>query len=70
VDGLSRRNEAAIVDRAGAGLHDPKVLLLDEPAGNLDPRRASRCRELLQGTSADAQDILISSHILPEWPTL
>ena len=47
-------------------LHDPKVLLLDEPAGNLDPRARIEMRELLKELRRMGKTILISSHILPE----
>jgi ABC-2 type transport system ATP-binding protein len=47
-------------------VHDPKVLLLDEPAGNLDPRARIEMRELLKELRRLGKTILISSHILPE----
>jgi ABC-2 type transport system ATP-binding protein len=47
-------------------VHDPKVLLLDEPAGNLDPRARIEMRELLKELQRMGKTILISSHILPE----
>jgi ABC-2 type transport system ATP-binding protein len=47
-------------------VHDPKVLLLDEPAGNLDPRARIEMRELLKELRRMGKTILISSHILPE----
>jgi ABC-2 type transport system ATP-binding protein len=47
-------------------VHDPKVLLLDEPAGNLDPRARIEMRELLKELQRRKKTILISSHILPE----
>jgi ABC-2 type transport system ATP-binding protein len=47
-------------------VHDPKVLLLDEPAGNLDPRARIEMRELLKELVRMGKTILISSHILPE----
>jgi len=51
---------------AHALVHDPKVLLLDEPASGLDPRARAELRELLRELSALGKTILISSHILPE----
>jgi len=47
-------------------VHDPEVLLLDEPASGLDPRARIEIRELLQELVKMDKTILISSHILPE----
>ncbi|MFO7976130.1 MAG: ABC transporter ATP-binding protein [Candidatus Hydrogenedentota bacterium] len=47
-------------------LHDPKVLLLDEPASGLDPRARIEMRELLKTLCKMGKTILISSHILSE----
>ena len=47
-------------------VHDPKVLLLDEPASGLDPRARVELRELLRELRSLGKTILISSHILPE----
>jgi ABC-2 type transport system ATP-binding protein len=47
-------------------LHDPKVLLLDEPASGLDPRARIEIRELLKELHRLGKTILISSHILHE----
>jgi ABC-2 type transport system ATP-binding protein len=47
-------------------VHDPEVLLLDEPASGLDPRARVELRELLRELRALGKTILISSHILPE----
>ncbi len=47
-------------------LHDPKLLLLDEPASGLDPRARIEIRELLKELHRMGKTILISSHILLE----
>jgi ABC-2 type transport system ATP-binding protein len=47
-------------------VHDPRVLILDEPASGLDPRARVELRELLRELRAMGKTILISSHILPE----
>ncbi|MEZ6212492.1 MAG: ABC transporter ATP-binding protein [Phycisphaerales bacterium] len=47
-------------------LHDPKVLLLDEPASGLDPRARIEMRELLKELKRMGKTIIISSHILHE----
>jgi ABC-2 type transport system ATP-binding protein len=47
-------------------LHDPKVLLMDEPASGLDPRARVEMRELLKELKRMGKTIIISSHILPE----
>jgi ABC-2 type transport system ATP-binding protein len=51
---------------AHALVHDPQVLLLDEPASGLDPRARIELRELLRELRRLGKTILISSHILPE----
>lgn len=51
---------------AHALVHDPQVLLLDEPASGLDPRARVELRELLRELRGLGKTILISSHILPE----
>ena len=51
---------------AHALVHDPQVLLLDEPASGLDPRARVELRELLRELRSMGKTILISSHILPE----
>jgi len=65
VDGLSRGMKQRL-SIARVLLHDPKVLLLDEPASGLDPRARIEIRELLKELHRMGKTILISSHILPE----
>jgi ABC-2 type transport system ATP-binding protein len=65
VDGLSRGMKQRL-SIARVLLHDPKLLLLDEPAGNLDPRARIELRELLKTLRGMGKTIIISSHILPE----
>jgi ABC-2 type transport system ATP-binding protein len=47
-------------------LHEPQVLLLDEPASGLDPRARIEMRGLLKELRKMGKTILVSSHILPE----
>ena len=47
-------------------LHDPQVLLLDEPASGLDPRARIEIRGLLKELRGMGKTIMVSSHILPE----
>jgi ABC-2 type transport system ATP-binding protein len=47
-------------------MHDPKLLILDEPASGLDPRARIELRELLKELRALGKTIMISSHILTE----
>ena len=47
-------------------IHDPQVLILDEPAANLDPRARIEFRTLIRELAADGKTILLSSHILTE----
>src|SRR3989440_5210545 len=51
---------------ARALVHDPEVLLLDEPASGLDPRACVELRELLRTLQGMGKTIIISSHILLE----
>jgi ABC-2 type transport system ATP-binding protein len=51
---------------AHALVHDPTVLLLDEPASGLDPRARVEMRELLRELSSMGKTIVLSSHILTE----
>ncbi len=65
VDGLSRGMKQRL-SIARVLLHDPSVLLLDEPASGLDPRARIEMRELLKALQEMGKTILISSHILHE----
>src|SRR5579872_1754357 len=65
VDALSKGMQKRL-SLARVLLHDPKVLLLDEPASGLDPRARIEIRELLKELKKMGKTILISSHILPE----
>jgi ABC-2 type transport system ATP-binding protein len=47
-------------------VHNPDVLILDEPAANLDPRARIEFRTLIRELAADGKTILLSSHILTE----
>ena len=65
VQGLSRGMQQRLC-LAHALVHDPRVLLLDEPASGLDPRARVELRELLRELRTLGKTILVSSHILPE----
>lgn len=65
VDLLSRGMKQRLC-LARALIHDPKVLILDEPASGLDPRARVEMRDILRNLKAMGKTILISSHILPE----
>lgn len=65
VNGLSRGMQQRL-SVARVLLHDPKVLLMDEPASGLDPRARIEIRELLKELRKMGKTILISSHILHE----
>lgn len=47
-------------------LHDPEMLILDEPANGLDPRARIEMRELLLRLAAMGKTLIVTSHILPE----
>lgn len=51
---------------ARALIHDPQVLLLDEPASGLDPRSRIELRDVLRGLAQRGRTVLVSSHILVE----
>ncbi|ACA38925.1 ABC transporter ATP-binding protein [Lysinibacillus sphaericus] len=65
VDLLSRGMKQRLC-LARALIHDPKVLILDEPASGLDPRARVEMRDILRNLKSMGKTILISSHILPE----
>src|SRR2546423_12760096 len=65
VDSLSRGLKQRVC-LARALVHDPAVLLLDEPASGLDPRARVELREILRELQGMGKTIIISSHILPE----
>ena len=47
-------------------LHDPEILILDEPAATIDPRARIQMRQLLRELADMGKAVLVSSHILPE----
>jgi ABC-2 type transport system ATP-binding protein len=47
-------------------LHDPEVLILDEPANGLDPQARIEMRQLLIDLAARGKTLLVTSHVLPE----
>src|SRR5438477_1565438 len=65
VDGLSRGMKQRL-SLARVLLHDPELLLLDEPASGLDPRARIEMRELLKELQSLGKTIIVSSHILHE----
>lgn len=65
VDSLSRGMKQRLC-LARCLVHDPDVLILDEPASGLDPRARIEMREILKELKLMGKTIIISSHILPE----
>ncbi len=65
VNSLSRGMKQRL-SLARALVHDPSLLVLDEPASGLDPRARVELRDLLRGLNAMGKTIIISSHILAE----
>lgn len=65
VMGLSRGMKQRL-SLARTMVHDPRLLILDEPASGLDPRARIELRELLKELRALGKTIMISSHILTE----
>ena len=65
VDSLSRGMKQRLC-LARTLIHDPKFLILDEPASGLDPRARYEMKNILKEIQSRGKTILISSHILPE----
>ncbi len=65
VNGLSRGMQQRLC-LAKTLVHDPPVLILDEPASGLDPRARVEMKALLKELQKMGKTILVSSHILPE----
>jgi ABC-2 type transport system ATP-binding protein len=65
IDGLSKGMKQRLC-LGRAMIHDPAVMILDEPAAGLDPRARIQLREMIRELAADGKAILISSHILTE----
>lgn len=65
VSGLSTGNRQRLL-LAKTLLHDPGVLILDEPASGLDPRARNELRSIIRTLAELGKAILISSHILPD----
>ncbi len=65
VDSLSRGMKQRLC-LARSLIHDPKLLILDEPASGLDPRARVEMKEILKQLQMMGKTIIISSHILPE----
>lgn len=69
IDGLSK----GMKQRLCLGrtlIHDPEVLILDEPAAGLDPRARIELRDMILELAARGKSLLISSHILSELATM
>lgn len=65
VDSLSRGMKQRLCV-ARALIHNPDLLMLDEPASGLDPRARFEMKEILKNLGSMGKTIIISSHILPE----
>ncbi len=65
VEGLSRGMKQRLC-LARALIHNPPVLIMDEPTAGLDPRTRYEFKEILKELQSQGKTILISSHILPE----
>lgn len=65
VDTLSRGMKQRLC-LARSLIHEPKLLILDEPASGMDPQARAEMKFILKALKAQGKSILISSHILPE----
>ena len=65
IDGLSKGMKQRLC-LGRALIHDPAVLVLDEPAAGLDPRARIQLREMIRELAAHGKTVLVSSHILTE----
>ena len=65
VDSLSRGMKQRLC-LARSLIHDPKLLILDEPASGMDPRARAEMKGILRTLREIGKTVLISSHILPE----
>jgi ABC-2 type transport system ATP-binding protein len=68
-DSFIQHLSRGMVQRMGVGVllvHNPEVLLLDEPASGLDPSQRIKLREVLKKLSTEGKTTIISSHILTE----
>lgn len=65
VKGLSTGNRQRLL-LAKTLMHDPQLLVLDEPASGLDPRARAELRGILKALASMGKAILVSSHILPD----
>ncbi len=65
VDALSRGMKQRLC-LARCLIHDPKLLILDEPASGMDPQARAEMKYILKALKEQGKSILISSHILPE----
>ena len=65
VDVLSRGMKQRLC-LAHALIHDPRMLILDEPASGMDPRARAEMKDILRSLKDMGKTVLISSHILPE----
>ncbi len=65
IDGLSKGMKQRLC-LGRSMIHDPAVLVLDEPAAGLDPRARIELREMIRALANEGKTVLISSHILTE----